>query len=269
MKIPSTEHLIFFTDLDGTLLNHETYSFAPALEALDALRIRNVPLILASSKTAAEINPLRRELGFEDCEAIVENGSGLIFSENDQQIQSDIYHSLLEKISEVPSQYRDKFVGFSQWNAAEVSARTGLTLEASGLAKKRQFSEPGVWHGDKQELEIFGDLLAEQGIMLQQGGRFISLSYGGNKVAFMKELIDKHSESNFRRFCVALGDAPNDVAMLDAADLGIVIPNPAHHGMDRIPVGGNIMRATQPGPAGWNESVLGILNKAGSGGQIG
>ncbi len=269
MKIPGIENLIIFTDLDGTLLDHETYSYAPALEALDALRNRNVPLIIASSKTAAEIEPLRRELGFEHCEAIVENGSGMIFSENDQQIQSDTYHSLLEKISEIPSPYRDKFVGFSQWNAAEVSTRTGLTLEASGLAKKRQFSEPGIWQGNKEELEIFSELLAEQGIMLQQGGRFISLSFGGNKVAFMKELIEKHNEGISRRFSVALGDAPNDIAMLEAADLGIVIPNPAHHGMDRIPVGGNIIRAIQSGPAGWNESVLDILNKAGSGGQIG
>ncbi|MCE8458362.1 HAD-IIB family hydrolase, partial [Rhodovulum sulfidophilum] len=55
--------LLIFTDLDGTLLDHETYSHAEAAPALTALRAAGVPVILASSKTAAEIAPLRAELG--------------------------------------------------------------------------------------------------------------------------------------------------------------------------------------------------------------
>ncbi|MEM9278462.1 MAG: HAD-IIB family hydrolase, partial [Pseudomonadota bacterium] len=76
IQIPVSNQLIFFTDLDGTLLDHETYSHEPAREALDAIRNNDIPLILASSKTAAEIEPLRNELGFDHCEAIVENGAG-------------------------------------------------------------------------------------------------------------------------------------------------------------------------------------------------
>jgi hypothetical protein len=74
----ATPALIVFSDLDGTLLDHETYSWQPAAPALDALKQRGIPLILASSKTAAEIAGLRAEMGFADCPAIVENGAGML-----------------------------------------------------------------------------------------------------------------------------------------------------------------------------------------------
>ena len=70
--------LIVFSDLDGTLLDHDSYGYDAAAAALAALRARNIPLILCSSKTAAELVPLRAELGFENCAAIVENGAGIL-----------------------------------------------------------------------------------------------------------------------------------------------------------------------------------------------
>jgi hypothetical protein len=49
---------VVFSDLDGTLLDHETYSFDAARPGLDALKSRGIPLILASSKTRAEMQDL-------------------------------------------------------------------------------------------------------------------------------------------------------------------------------------------------------------------
>jgi mannosyl-3-phosphoglycerate phosphatase len=53
---------------------------------------------------------------------------------------------------------------------------------------------------------------------------------------------------------VALGDAPNDLAMLEAADCGIIISNTAHHPLpvtDREQLGA-ILRSEAAGPEGWN-----------------
>jgi len=47
--------MVVFTDLDGTLLRHEDYSWLPAGPALAELRRRRIPLVIASSKTRAEI----------------------------------------------------------------------------------------------------------------------------------------------------------------------------------------------------------------------
>jgi mannosyl-3-phosphoglycerate phosphatase len=46
---------VIFTDLDGTLLDPENYSFKDAQPALDLIRAKGIPLVLCSSKTRAEM----------------------------------------------------------------------------------------------------------------------------------------------------------------------------------------------------------------------
>ena len=72
--------LLVFTDLDGTLLDHDDYGFAPALPALERLRAAAVPLIPTTSKTLAETARLSRALG-NGHPCIVENGSAICVPE--------------------------------------------------------------------------------------------------------------------------------------------------------------------------------------------
>ncbi|MCG7852909.1 MAG: HAD hydrolase family protein, partial [Methanosarcinaceae archaeon] len=46
---------VVFTDLDGTLIDHDTYSYKAARPALAALKKQGIPLIFCTSKTRAEI----------------------------------------------------------------------------------------------------------------------------------------------------------------------------------------------------------------------
>ncbi|MEM9331650.1 MAG: HAD-IIB family hydrolase [Pseudomonadota bacterium] len=260
--------LVFFTDLDGTLLDHQTYSFDPASEALDMLRKRNIPLVLASSKTAAEIFPLRRAMGFQHCPAIVENGAGIL-SANDPCTGSDAsYRALLERFSNLPVEIQEKFTGFSRLGLDDVIKLTGLAEDQAILAKQRQFSEPGLWSGGEDELPVFFELLKEHGMAAQRGGRFLTLSFGGNKVDQMQKISQEYSRDGRSCFCVALGDAPNDVKMIEAADVGVIIPNSSHSGIDRLKseLDGKTVRAPYPGPRGWNATVLDLLAMVHQGG---
>lgn len=266
MPLIDPDRLIVFTDLDGTLLDHETYSHAAAGEALAALKSHGVPLVLASSKTASEIAPLRAELGFEHCEAIVENGAGILEPHQTGDGSDQVHQRLLDALGGLPPALRNRFEGFTDWSAEQVASRTHLQPDQAKMAKQRQFSEPGLWFGDKAERGQFKALLQEQGISALQGGRFMTLSFGSDKAQRMIELVERHSSPGRKAFAVALGDAGNDIKMLEAADLGFIIPNSSHGGIGPLAgeASGRIVRETAEGPAGWNHAVLGLFNTTGN-----
>jgi len=56
---------VIFTDLDGTLLDAETYSYEAARPALAMLKKRQIPVVLCTSKTRAETEAIARRLGLK------------------------------------------------------------------------------------------------------------------------------------------------------------------------------------------------------------
>lgn len=63
LKNIKTNYLIF-TDLDGTLLDHETYKFDEAKEMLDFIKQNDIPLIIVTSKTKDEVIELQKNSKF-------------------------------------------------------------------------------------------------------------------------------------------------------------------------------------------------------------
>lgn len=252
--------LLVFTDLDGTLLDHETYSYEAALPALAMLQQNDIGLILASSKTAAEIAPLRAELGFTHCPAIVENGAGLLSPNAQMSEEIGRYQEIQTKLDTLPDELRSRFTGFAQMTVYDVIAATGLSHDAAQLAKQRQFSEPGVFHGSDKERQAFIEAAKSVGLLAKQGGRFLTFSFGGDKAEQMQTII---AEQENATFSIALGDAPNDIGLIEAANIGVIIPNPAHGGVERLAgeKSGQIIRADKNGPEGWNLTVLELVKK--------
>ena len=246
--------LLVFSDLDGTLLDHKTYDWRPARPAmLDIHRIGG-GLVLASSKTAAEMIPLRAEMGFSAWPAIVENGAGVIPAGQMDEIESMDYAAIRLALSDMPP----GFVGFGDMSCAQVSELTGLSHGAAALAKDRQFSEPGLWQGSEDALSDFLGALATRGFSARSGGRFLTISKGRSKSDAMREVTAQLKP----RITLALGDAPNDIEMLDNADHGVIIKNPAAPAIPPRPgeATGRITRSTLPGPEGWCNAVLAITS---------
>ncbi|KZY37997.1 mannosyl-3-phosphoglycerate phosphatase, partial [Roseovarius sp. HI0049] len=217
----TTPDILIFSDLDGTLLGHDDYSWAPAKPALEALKARGCGVILASSKTAAEIAPLRAEMGLTDWPAIVENGSGLLPPGDpaDEMGGHSPYADLRARLADLPQGFR----GFGDMEIPEVAEITGLPEPSAALAKRRRFSEPGLWTGTEAALERFLSAASTAGLSARRGGRFLTLSFGGTKAGRMDEIIDTYRP----RHTIALGDAPNDTEMLERADHGVIIRNDA------------------------------------------
>ncbi|PLY10869.1 MAG: hypothetical protein C0626_04350 [Arcobacter sp.] len=79
-KDNKTEYLIF-TDLDGTLLDHETYDFSEANDMLNFIDKQKIPLIIVTSKTKDEVLELQKKLNIS-MPFIIENGAGIFIHKN-------------------------------------------------------------------------------------------------------------------------------------------------------------------------------------------
>ena len=251
--------LIVFTDLDGSLMEHETYSIEPAKRALDELTARKIPLILNSSKTAAEMTMIQELLDLH-CPFICENGAALHLGTDEIIEFGKQRETWLEAVHQLRARHSYSFHGFSDWSPSEISSITGLTTAQADQAKTRFYSEPILWRDSESALQRFLDELQEMELRLLQGGRFLSIQGNYDKSDGMRSMVSDNLEQNRERslITVALGDSPNDAAMLNAADIAVIIKS-GKSSLIHCPAPQKIIHTKIPGPAGWNEAILEIL----------
>ncbi len=123
---------IVFSDLDGTLLDHHSYSYDAALPGIAALHENNIPLVLISSKTCNEMVLLHKELKLES-PFIFENGGGIAIPDkaNNSKLQK-IYNGkqisdLQPQIQLVENILQLKIKTLIDMTIDEVIATTGLS----------------------------------------------------------------------------------------------------------------------------------------------
>ena len=260
MSVPS--RVVVITDLDGTLLDHDTYSFEPARPALARLKRDNIPLVLNSSKTAAEIIELRKMLGNHD-PFVVENGAGIFVPANgvfDKTCFGKDRPSILKTLKSLRNECQFQFKGFDDMSIEDVVAATGLTPKAAELARQRDFTEPLQWQDSQQRFELFCSKLHECGLTATRGGRFISISGSVDKGAALTWLREYYQRQFADRpVMVALGDSDNDRAMLELADYAVLVRSPAHEPPE---IESDMLTITEEtGPLGWNNSLMLIIDK--------
>ena len=254
--------LIVVTDLDATLLDHHNYSFAAAMPALDRLQVLNIPLILNSSKTAAEMLEIRQELKTE-APFIVENGAAVILPDSEGLQENSlgmnraeiltIIHSLREK-------YAFCFSGFADMTVAELVEHTGLSETAAKLAMQRQFTEPLVWQDTEEQRQLFTKKIKAAGLSVVKGGRFLhvsSISDKGKALLFLQDYYQKQKGRVPK--IIALGDSENDLAMLTVSDFPVLVKSPVRDFPEFSHQ--NLRKTSLYGPEGWNQAVLEILTE--------
>ncbi len=249
------------TDLDGTLLDRESYSFAPALPALVELRRRGIPLILNSSKTASEMRQWQRALELET-PFICENGAGLY--RVTASGESQLWHSfavqrevVLERLRQLRDEHQFRFTGFADMSQAQISAGTGLTPAQAQDAAARAFSEPLQWQDTPERLQQFLERVAAAGLCAVQGGRFLTVTGPCNKGAALTTLLEEWGIVGHAHV-VALGDSPNDIELLQAADVAVVIRS-AYGEPLQVEGPARVIRSQAEGPAGWQEVMQTLL----------
>lgn len=263
--------LLVFSDLDGSLLDHHDYSFQAALPAVAALRERGIPLILCSSKTRAEIEPLRKQLG--NCDPfIVENGAAVFVpgaslkqAPPDCRPDGDGWvrefapsrQRWLLELARLKPEFAGQFTHFDAMGLDGVMAATGLPRDAAVRALQRDYSEPVRWDGSDKGRDAFIAALSAAGATVLQGGRFLSVAGDCDKGAALRWLRNCYQRENPARDVhdLAIGDSANDSAMLDSARHALVIRSPVH-GFPPLRRQENTRYSEAFGSRGWAQGVL-------------
>ncbi len=241
---------IIFTDLDGTLLNHEDYTYDEANEMLAFIKEQKIPLIFTTSKTKEECEILQKKIGL-DAPFIVENGA-CIFGLEGGDIQLGLHYSEIRKFIDSVKDVFELNV-FSDMSVESVMAYTGFTYDLAHMAKRRDFSEPFLIH-DERKLTALEKLAEEQGMKILKGGRFYHcVGINQDKGKAVSKVLEIHPKS----YSIGLGDNYNDVDMLRVVDTPILIPHHEGKYIDvEIPL---LIKAAHKGSLGWNETLKKIL----------
>ncbi|TDG16023.1 HAD-IIB family hydrolase [Seongchinamella unica] len=261
---------LVFTDLDGSLLDHDDYSFDAALPVLAKLERAGIPVIAVTSKTRVEIERIRAELDNRH-PFVVENGAaiyiprGYFAEQPDGTRERDDYWVMefspdrqkwLDILQSLEAGFSGEFEYFHRARVAGIVEMTGLGTAEAALANQREFSEPVKWLGsDERKAEFVGSLLS-LGAHPLQGGRFLTLAGDcdkGRALARLREIYAAQSGNVVIRD-IAIGDSRNDIAMLEAAETALVIKSPVH---DYPPLKreNGVIYSEGFGPVGWAEGV--------------
>ncbi|AFJ01577.1 D-glycerate 3-kinase, plant type [Methylophaga frappieri] len=267
--------LLIFTDLDGSLLDHHTYRHDDATPMLVSLEQRGIPVIPVSSKTRSEIEHLR--FGLKNTHPFIsENGAAVFIPIGyfpEQPEQTTIEGHFWQKrfvanrshwqaiIGSVKSAFSGDYISFSDAGIDGIMKLTGLDVYAAARAAHRDFSEVIAWQGSPARQKEFRDALIQAGANVLQGGRFMHVSGTCDKGQALRWLSQQYQyylpEKTWQT--LAIGDSQNDIAMLQTADIGLVIPSPVH-ALPEIPNQSRLFVAPQSGPAGWAAGVAKILS---------
>lgn len=255
-------NFLIFTDLDGTLLDHHDYSFTQALPALKKIRQQQIPLIINSSKTYAEIKDIRKKM-LNNWAFAVENGAAVFLPEgklsgNDKEVEQIIlgtpHADILKTLQNLRELDGFSFKGFTDFSVEELMVETGLSGIEATQAKQRLASEPLKWLGTQDQRFLFEKKLQAQGLQLIQGGRFFHVMGQNDKSKAMAWMLNRFKQET-NMLTIALGDSQNDQCMLEQADYAAVIRKQDGSFLQLNKPADQLIYSQHPAPLGWQEAM--------------
>ena len=258
--------------MDGCLLDHSTYEWAPALPALRCLASHGAPVVFTTSKTRAEVERWQNTIGIHH-PSIVENG-GAIHLPADALSAMPLdaeptpgggarivfgwpQNLVIQALHRAAADSRCELRGFSEMNVEEIAVHCDMTLDDATLAGEREYSEPFLLLTPRRESDLLRAFLAH-GLKMTRGGRFYHAQRHTGKGEAVRRLIEIYADFHAPVVTIGLGDGLNDEEFLRVVDHSIILKSAHSEELERrLPRA----RATaQAGPAAWSQAILALLS---------
>ena len=251
------------SDVDGTLMDH-SYDLTPAKETIKFLQELSIPVILCTSKTAAEVKVIRKQLNLSD-PYIVENGAA-IYGESLSKVNGEIIlgekyevlENILRSISKEINYDLQPLNNISDQDATELTGLKGYSLE---LMRDRHWSMPFLNPPDNKEEDI-NICCKKFNVEIFRGNRMSHmLSIESNKGKAIDVLKKYSNNPNIK--IIGLGDSPNDLPLLLNSDYKIVIPGPSGPNFKLLEKLNEYKYtlAIEPNGYGWKSEINKLINK--------
>jgi mannosyl-3-phosphoglycerate phosphatase len=261
---------VVFTDLDGSLLDQDTYSFDAARPALDWLNECGIPLVFVSSKTRSELAFWRRATGNVH-PFVMENGGAIVIpkgyfersfpgqrpSRATEVIELGLHYTcLVTELRRASRAARCRTRGFNDMTPEHIASEFSLSLNQAKMARKREFDEPFlILDGGRREALL--QEIQNSGLTCSSGGRLHHLAGHCDKGIAVRELIRRYKLAWGPVRTLGLGDGMNDLPMLASVSVPVILRSPAARKLSRLLPSAMVTEAA--GPAGWNQAVLSLV----------
>ena len=219
---------------------------------------RKIPLVLVTSRTRAEIEPLRRKIGHNH-PFITENGGAIFFPDGYFNIRipgaercgrylsvalGRPYEEVCMALDEIAEESKVGVAGFHHMKIREVAENTGLRPREAELARSREFDEPFFFtSADEQAKAGFVAQAAERGFNARSGKTFWHFSSGCDPSRAVRTLTKLFRDATHTRLrSVGIGSADEDLPWLSAVDHAVRLP------------------ASDSNPAGWSAAIVNIIS---------
>ena len=260
------KQIIIFTDLDGSLLNKDTFKFDEIEDYFKDLISEGIKIIPNSSKTEAELLDFNKQYNL-NLPFISENGSSI---HGLNLIHKDLPHKIIisrtadQIISiyneSVPNDLKQKINFILKLNYKEQRELFGLPLDKMMLAIKRKYSLPIKFVGNEIEKNEFFKIINDVGLTVQTGGRIMNICDNVNKSKAMNkalQLINKKLDDKI--ITIGVGDNENDIEMIKQTNYPCLVKND-NFNSSLINID-NLIKSSELSPRGWSDVIKTAIQK--------
>jgi mannosyl-3-phosphoglycerate phosphatase len=264
---------VIFTDLDGTLLDKNSYEYQEALTGLNLVQSKGIPLVFCSSKTRVEQMFYRARLGIEH-PFIVEDGGAILIEADyfpfDFTYNKTIgnfriiklgaaYPVIRRALLDVQNETGVRLRGYGDISVKEVCDITGLDSQAACLAMAREYQETLVIGLEPEEAFKVATALSKRGLKLNKGSRFFSISGQNDKGKAVTILANLYRRLLGEISLIGIGDSYNDIPLFAAVDIPVLVQK-SQNAWEPIESPDHIVKVLGVGPAGWNRFIIDFLS---------